>query len=135
MRMLVCTFVVRNTLVFSHVDQMSFSAFFKQMVRNLIRRRVLWRLIWFCTICRCLTKSIQALSGSIHATLVCFCCWWRFTTPLTILQSYRDVFLSSWIEPIQTEDNLSCDKWWHRQRDANAFIRDSRKFKYLNNDL
>ena len=30
--------------------------FFKQTVENLIRRRVLWRLIWLCTVCRCLTK-------------------------------------------------------------------------------
>ena len=31
--------------------------FFKQTVLNLIRRRVLRRLIWFCTVCRCPTKK------------------------------------------------------------------------------
>ena len=30
--------------------------FCKQTVENLIRRRVLRRLIWFCTVCRCPTK-------------------------------------------------------------------------------
>ena len=31
--------------------------FFKQTVLNLIRRRVLRRLIWFCAVCRCPTKK------------------------------------------------------------------------------
>ena len=30
--------------------------FCKQTVKNLIRRHVLWRLIWFCTVCRCPIK-------------------------------------------------------------------------------
>ena len=32
-----------------------------QTVENLIRRRVLWRLIWFCTVCRCPTKRTLGL--------------------------------------------------------------------------
>ena len=37
--------------------------FCKQTVENLIRRRVLWRLIWFCTVCRCPTKKTLGLYG------------------------------------------------------------------------
>ena len=32
-------------------------------MENLIRRRVLWRLIWFCTVCRCPTKRTLGLYG------------------------------------------------------------------------
>ena len=32
-------------------------------VENLIRRRVLRRLIWFCTVCRCPTKRTLGLYG------------------------------------------------------------------------
>ena len=32
--------------------------FCKQTVENLIRRRILRRLIWFCTVCRCSTKKL-----------------------------------------------------------------------------
>ena len=35
--------------------------FCKQTVGNLIRRRVLWCLIWFCIVCRCPTKRTYAL--------------------------------------------------------------------------
>ena len=31
--------------------------FCKQTVENLIRRHALWPLIWFCTVCLCLTKK------------------------------------------------------------------------------
>ena len=35
--------------------------FCKQRVENLIRRRVLWRLIWFCTVCKGPTKRTLGL--------------------------------------------------------------------------
>ena len=35
--------------------------FCKQTVENLIRRRILRRLIWFCTVCQCLTKRTLGL--------------------------------------------------------------------------
>ena len=38
----------------------------KQTVENLIRRRVLWRLIWFCTVCRCPTKRALGVYGLAH---------------------------------------------------------------------
>ena len=34
-----------------------------QIVENLIRRRILRRLIWFCTVCRCATKRTLGLYG------------------------------------------------------------------------
>ena len=37
--------------------------FCKQTVENLIRLRVLWRLIWVCTGCICLTKRTLGLFG------------------------------------------------------------------------
>ena len=37
--------------------------FCKQTVENLIRRRILRRLIWFCTVCRCPTKRALDLYG------------------------------------------------------------------------
>ena len=36
-----------------------------QTVENLIRRRILQHLIWFCTVCRCLTKRTRERSGSM----------------------------------------------------------------------
>ena len=33
------------------------STFCKQILQNLIRRRILWCQVWFCTICRCPIKS------------------------------------------------------------------------------
>ena len=38
-------------------------SFFKQTVDNLIRRRILRRLILFCTVCRCHTKRTLGLYG------------------------------------------------------------------------
>ena len=40
--------------------------FCKQTVENLIRCRVLRRLIWFCTVCRCPTKRTLGLYGLTH---------------------------------------------------------------------
>ena len=37
--------------------------FCKQTGENLIRRRVLWRLVWFCTVCRFPTKRTLGLYG------------------------------------------------------------------------
>ena len=37
--------------------------FCTQTVENLIRRRILRRLIWFCTVCRCPTKMTLDLYG------------------------------------------------------------------------
>ena len=34
-----------------------------QTVENLIRRRILWRLIWFCTVCGCPSKRTLGLFG------------------------------------------------------------------------
>ena len=39
--------------------------FCKQTVENLIRRRILRRLIWFCTVCLCPTKRTLGLYGFI----------------------------------------------------------------------
>ena len=35
----------------------------KQTVESLIRRHILWRLIWVCTVCLCPTKSAQGIYG------------------------------------------------------------------------
>ena len=35
----------------------------KQTVENLIRRRILWHLIWFCTVCQCPTKRLLGFNG------------------------------------------------------------------------
>ena len=37
--------------------------FCKQIVEILIRRHVLWRLIWVCTVCLCPTNRMQGLYG------------------------------------------------------------------------
>ena len=37
--------------------------FCEQTVENLIRCPVLWRLMWFCTVCRCPTKRTLGLNG------------------------------------------------------------------------
>ena len=39
------------------------STFCKQTVQNLIRRRVLWCLIWFFTVCRCPIRRTLGLNG------------------------------------------------------------------------
>ena len=39
--------------------------FYKQTVKTLIRRRVLWRLIWICAVCQCPTKRTLGLYGLI----------------------------------------------------------------------
>ena len=48
--------------------------FCKQTVENLIRRRILRRLIWCCTVCRCPTKRTLCLYGfncpSLHGSCV-----------------------------------------------------------------
>ena len=43
--------------------------FCKQIVETLVRRRVLWRLIWVCTVCLCPTKRTMWLYGLICANL------------------------------------------------------------------
>ena len=43
--------------------------FYKQTVENLIRRRVLRRLIWFCTVCRCPTKRTLGLYVLVHTLI------------------------------------------------------------------
>ena len=45
-------------------------SFCKQTVENLIRRRVLRRLIWFCTVCRCPIKRTLDLYGLIRVTQI-----------------------------------------------------------------
>ena len=40
----------------------------KQTVENLIRRRVLRRLIWFCTVCRCSTKDPMLIWDNVLFT-------------------------------------------------------------------
>ena len=47
--------------------------FCKQTVENLIRRRVLRRLIWFCTVCRCPTKRTLCLCVLMKPRLAFFC--------------------------------------------------------------
>ena len=42
----------------------------KQIVETLIRRRVLWRLIWVCTICLHPTKRTQGLYGLSHERIL-----------------------------------------------------------------
>ena len=44
----------------------------KQIVENLIRHRILWCLIWFHTVCLCLTKRTLGLHG---LTLIQLPCW------------------------------------------------------------
>ena len=44
--------------------------FCKQTVGNLIRCRVLGRLIWFCTVCRCPTKRSLGLYGLIKIHII-----------------------------------------------------------------
>ena len=39
--------------------------FCKQTLETLIRRRVLWRLIWICAVCLCPTKRTLGLYGLI----------------------------------------------------------------------
>ena len=46
--------------------------FCKQTVENLIRRCVLRRLVWFCTVCQCPTKRTLGLYGLIDRTLSIF---------------------------------------------------------------
>ena len=38
---------------------------FKQTVQTLIRRRVLWRLIWVCTVCQCQVQVLPSLHGTL----------------------------------------------------------------------
>ena len=40
--------------------------FCKQTVETLIRRRVLWRLIWVCVVCLCPTNRTLGLYGLIY---------------------------------------------------------------------
>ena len=44
--------------------------FCKQVAQTLIRRRVLWRLIWLCTVCQCPTKRALGL----YWLTMCFGC-------------------------------------------------------------
>ena len=44
------------------IYQSSNRIFFKQTVEILIRHRILWRLIWFCTVCLCPTKRTLGLN-------------------------------------------------------------------------
>ena len=55
-----------------HFYSNSKRAFCKQTVANLIRRCVLRRVIWFCTVCRRPTKRTQGLYGLKHTDLVFF---------------------------------------------------------------
>ena len=50
-------------MVFFHFYPNFKRNFCNQNVNNLIRRRVLRRLIWFCTVCRCPTKRTLGLYG------------------------------------------------------------------------
>ena len=61
-------------------------SFTKKTVENLIRRRVLWRLVWFCTVCRCPTRRTLDFYGlsridfpTISNRAISFpflgCCW------------------------------------------------------------
>ena len=57
-------------------------AFCKQIVANLIRRCVLRRLIWFCTVCRRLTnkKGARLIWVKAHGT----CVFWERLLLLTV---------------------------------------------------
>ena len=46
--------------------------FCRQTVKNLIRRHILRRLIWFCTVCRCPTKRVLGLYGLIKLLYLYF---------------------------------------------------------------
>ena len=45
--------------------------FSKHTMENLIRRRVLWRLIWVCTACLCPTKRTLCLHGLMNKKCPC----------------------------------------------------------------
>ena len=60
-----------------------------QTVENLIRRRVLWRLIWFCHVCRCDTKRTLGLYRLILSKHTRVCCYRICATP--IINSITDV--------------------------------------------
>ena len=56
-------------MVFFHFHSNFNRTFCKQIVETLIGRRVLWRLIWVCTICLCLTKKTFGLYGYTDSML------------------------------------------------------------------
>ena len=51
---------------FLHFSSNFNRTFYKQIVETLVRRRVLWRLIWICTVCLCPTKRTLGLYGLSH---------------------------------------------------------------------
>ena len=61
-----CTFLILRELEgIYHFYQNFNRKFCKQTVETLIRRRVLQRLIWVCTVCLCPTKRMLGLYGLI----------------------------------------------------------------------
>ena len=51
---------VLTAILFIFIHTLTFC---KQTVKTLIRRHVLWRLIWVCTVCQCPTKRMLGLYG------------------------------------------------------------------------
>ena len=68
----------------------------KQTVETLIRRHILWRLIWVCTVCLCPAKGTLGIYG------LNFCVFFGFDlilyVPSTIFQLNREG--STWVEPV-----------------------------------
>ena len=75
--------------------------FYKQLAETLIRRHILWRLIWVCTVCLCPTKRTLGLYVLIQASLkfyflisqpnICcgyskICCGYSFGHPKQMLK-------------------------------------------------
>ena len=71
--------------------------FCKHTVETLIRRHILWCLIWVCTACLPMSHKKEA-----RLIWVYFVCLFMFDlilyVPSTIFQLYRDEF--SWVEPV-----------------------------------
>ena len=63
-----CTLLLRVAGFFKIFYSLSNRIFCKQTVETLIKRRVLWRLIWVCTVCICPTKRTLGLKAD--ATLL-----------------------------------------------------------------
>ena len=66
---------------------------------------------YFSSLCEpCYSRNLRSMF-CITVYSVCLC--WCFTSQSTIFQSSRDVFQSSWIEPVLLADKVSCSRTQH----------------------
>ena len=107
---------------FFHIYSNFKSNFWQQTVENLIGRRILQRLIWFCTVCQCSTKRTLGLYGLI------LCVHSHYWTCLTLLRTFRPVVICS---QICIASNMDPDQTAPKGSSLTRFILFASKVKVL----